>query len=327
MNKQRTSEAIDWFMRLCEEDVSENDLAAWIQWCADTENLREFQAVRGTWRGFDRLGPAASELLETVLGSESLPLEAARRPSRHRWTQAIAATLLAVTVAALWYAYPFDWMRRAEISARSEMKSTVLPDGSTLTLAPRTQVAVDFAGPQRSLRVASGEAYFKVRADKSKPFVVHTADLKVTAIGTAFDVRSDKNLVMVTVQEGTVEVATATEAWRVRSGNRLTFNTDVRAAHIDAVDLTRAGAWHEGRLEYFAAPLSTVVADINRYSNRSVELGDAKLAGLAYTGSVFTQDVDDWLAAIEVTFPVRILVARDDHVVLLSRTAGAASAN
>jgi transmembrane sensor len=321
MNKQRTSEAIDWFMRLCEDDVSESDLSAWIQWCADPDNLREFQGIRAAWRGFDRLGPAASELLETVLESESVPSLKSPRPRlRGHWAHAIAAALLASILAGLWYTDPFNWGRRAEIFARSELKSTVLPDGSTLTLAPRTQIAVDFAGPQRSLKFANGEAYFKVRADRSKPFVVHTAGLKVTAIGTAFDVRSEKNLVMVTVQEGVVEVATASDAWRLRSGHRLTFNTESRAAQIDAVDLARAGAWHEGRLEYFAIPLSTVVADINRYSARSVELGDPQLAHLEYTGSVFTRDVDDWLAAIEVTFPVRILVARDDHIVLLNRT-------
>ena len=322
--KERTGAAIDWFMRLCEEDVTEAELSDWIQWCNDPQNLREFQGIRRTWRGFDRLGPAASELLETVLESEPVAAPPRRRSVRRPWLQVMAAALLAVVLAALWYAYPPGWWtQRAQIAAHTEVKSSVLPDGSTLTLAPRTSMALDFTGPHRSLQFASGEAYFKVQPDKDRPFVVHTQGLKVTAIGTAFDVRSEAGSVVVTVQEGLVEVAgTAaadTQVWRLAVGHRITYDTQKRTAHLDTVDLARAMAWHEGRLEYFATPLSAVIADINRYSGSLLELGDPKLGQLKYTGSVFTHAIDDWLAGIETTFALRVLVTRDDHRVLLSR--------
>lgn len=325
MNTARSRAAIDWFMRLSEEDVTEAELSDWMQWCADAENLREFQDVRRTWRGFDRLGPAASELLETVLKPGSGPLVVRRVPeTRREWSWAAAAAMfVAVGAAALWYGGIFGDAHRTEIAARTEMKSTLLPDGSTLALAPRTRLAVDFTGRDRNLRFASGEAYFKVRPDRQKPFVVHTAGLKVTAIGTAFDVRSEGSRVTVTVQEGLVEVSgpsgAGAQTWRIAAGNRITYDTRNRTADIDVVDPARKVAWQEGRLEYFATPLSVVVEDINRYSGRSVELGDQTLAQLEYTGSVFTGAIDDWLAGIESTFPVRVLVTREDHTVILGR--------
>ncbi len=336
MSNQRTSAAIDWFMRLCDDDVTEGELSEWIQWCSDPDNLREFQGVRDTWRSFDRLGPAASEMLETVLAADAAPLRSNARdehgpaslPRRWRitqpWSIAIAATLIAAIISALWYMRPFMWTDRAEISAGTELKSTLLPDGSTLTLAPRTNMAIDFTGAQRSLKFASGEAHFNVRADRSKPFIVHTSGLRVTAIGTAFDVRSEPGRITVTVQEGSVEAASGAgqeaHVWRLTVGQRLVVETKNHAAKIDTVDLSRAIAWHQGRLEYFATPLSTVVSDINRYSGSFIELGDPQLGEIAYTGSVFTHAVDDWLGAIEATFPVRTVVTRDDHIVLLSRS-------
>ena len=77
-------------------------------------------------------------------------------------------------------------------------------------------------------------------------------------------------------------------------------------------------AWRDGRLEYYGEPLSSVVADVSRYSNQPIELGDLQLAQLTFTGTVFTESVDDWLNAIQATFPIRA-VTTDDHRVLLLR--------
>ena len=77
-------------------------------------------------------------------------------------------------------------------------------------------------------------------------------------------------------------------------------------------------AWRDGRLEYYGEPLSSVVADVSRYSSQPIELVDPQLAQLTFTGTVFTESVDDWLNAIQATFPIRV-VTTDDHRVLLMR--------
>jgi len=147
----------------------------------------------------------------------------------------------------------------------------------------------------------------------------------VTAVGTIFDGRSEANRVVVTVQEGVVEVSPAAgedllspERWRVSAGNQLAYNENLRGAQIRAIDPGRSMAWREGRLEYFGEPLSAVVADISRYSNQPLEIRDPELAQLTFTGTVFTESIDDWLSAIQTTFPIRVVMS-DDHRVLLVR--------
>jgi transmembrane sensor len=331
----RAAQAVDWLLRVGAEDVSEQDLGEWVQWCGDLENLREFQQVRSTWAAFEPTRPEVSELLESLLSErplaghgESTGTTRKVPLSRWRWRQiGIAAALGAMTIAGAWYTYDTGLFVRNQqvIVARAADRSAVLPDGSLLTLAPKTNVAVNFGGTLRSLELSQGQAYFKVRPNKDKPFVVAAGKLKVTAVGTIFDVRSEANRVVVTVQEGVVEVSPAAgedllspERWRVSAGNQLAYNENLRGAQIRAIDPGRSMAWREGRLEYFGEPLSAVVADISRYSNQPLEIRDPELAQLTFTGTVFTESIDDWLSAIQTTFPIRVVMS-DDHRVLLVR--------
>jgi transmembrane sensor len=339
----RANEAAEWFLRLKDDEVTEHDLSRWLEWCSVPENLREFQRTRNIWRNFGDLGPAAAEMLEALLpeNEPSLRLRSgdaapagSQQLQRKRWHasrvfgRAVAATVIAtVAIVGVWYARDIGILGPSEqVARRPVIRSNVLPDGSTLTLAPRTEVDVEFSAIERTLKLSHGEAFFKVQPDKAKPFVVQTSGLNVVAVGTAFDVRSREDRVIVTVEEGIVEVARVSDAataaagnWRVNAGYQIAYDVRTGGARIAAVDTERAPAWREGRLEYFSEPLGSVAADVSRYSARPIEIADPQLADLTFTGTVFTGSVDDWLAAVESTFPIRAEVAADQSVRLVSR--------
>jgi len=330
----RADQAAEWFLRLREDDVSEAELAEWFSWCADPENLREFQALRNTWRGFEPLRTAGLKLLEGLAQGESVPRSIATpgsaegsNPSQFRAITrrrtrivAMAAAFGGIAIVGLWYAMLTG--RPHDFAARTTIRSTVLPDGSTLTLAPRTSVSINFSGPRRTLEMPRGEAFFKVQPNALKPFVVHTADLSVTAVGTAFDVRSGPDRIVVTVQEGVVAVARTGVrdggSWRVSDGYQITYDPREQSARITAVQPDHVLAWREGRLEYFSQPIGAVVAEVSRYSSQPIEIGDPELAKLTFTGTVFISSIADWLRAVQTTFPIRAVIAKDGHVVLLN---------
>jgi transmembrane sensor len=88
----------------------------------------------------------------------------------------------------------------------------VLPDGSDVWLNAGTTIEYpsNFSSKQRDIFL-TGEAYFKVASNKKWPFIVHTSDLNIKALGTAFNVKAypSEKTVTTTLVEGVVKLENA----------------------------------------------------------------------------------------------------------------------
>lgn len=84
-----------------------------------------------------------------------------------------------------------------------------LPDGSRVSMNSRSMLLYpeQFTGKYRSVFLI-GEANFKVKANKNKPFIVKTNDFQITALGTEFNVSAytEDNNVFTTLITGSVLV-------------------------------------------------------------------------------------------------------------------------
>jgi transmembrane sensor len=317
---RQLGEASQWLARLRLEPDSEDAVTSWLRWCEeDPANAEAFERVQRLWRQmdqvsgeFDRL-PADKPKVVHVSGGAASHGAGWRRGRRiTRWRAAAAVLLCAGGAGGLWYG---THDRAADVPleiAAPEDRLASLPDGSSIHLAAKTSIEVDFGGTERRLQMSSGEAYFKVRPDKHRPFVVHAGPLNVTAVGTAFDVKADDGRVSVTVQEGIVSVApvvaagawASDAAWRVGPGYQFFYSERDGSAGLSSVDTSVALAWREGRLEYVNAPLAQVITDVNRYARHPVEISDPSVAGLTFTGTVFTDSIDGWLQGLPGALPV-----------------------
>jgi len=324
----RLGEASEWLVRLRNEPDSEEQLTAWLLWRdQDPGNIEAFRRIQALWGQFDKAYPTGSEINALLGASGRRPREAGSRRSaldgllrgflserRFRW--ALLAMCVFVTGSAAFWAWGIN-EKAASVAAPAGTahRTVTLPDGSLVDLGPKTTVTVDFRRGQRSLQLYPGEAYFKVRADRKRPFVVRAGSLNVTALGTAFDVKHELDRVTITVQDGIVAVEaegpertqTSNATWRVTSGYQLVYFTANAAATLSSVDATATIAWREGRLEYLNAPLASVVADINRYSDRPIVFLDSSVAELTFTGTVFTDSIDGWLQSLPAALPVRVV--------------------
>ena len=64
-----------------------------------------------------------------------------------------------------------------------------LSDGTTVRMGPNSQLIYpkSFDGKTRDVEL-KGQAFFDVAKDRERPFTVHTKNMDVTALGTAFEV-------------------------------------------------------------------------------------------------------------------------------------------
>jgi len=118
------------------------------------------------------------------------------RTARRRWLWAagIAASLL---IAFLIF-YPGrkeNSLASNTISTKAGSKSKIqLPDGTQVWLNADSKITYnqDFMGAYREVQL-TGEAYFDVAKDKSRPFIIHTGPIDVKVLGTSFNVRAYPN--------------------------------------------------------------------------------------------------------------------------------------
>ncbi len=125
-----------------------------------------------------------------------------RKSTVTRWASvAAAAALLAVLSPQIALRWQADHM-----TAIGEQRTLTLEDGSTVRLAPGSAIGVDYANGHRHVRLLSGEAYFEVMRDPSRPFEVTAQTAKVTVLGTGFNVRMSEDGADVAVRHGRVRV-------------------------------------------------------------------------------------------------------------------------
>jgi len=208
-------------------------------------------------------------------------------------------------------------------------RATTLPDGSKMILGARSQVNLSFDGPQRQLNLSLGEAYFKVKYDKARPFVVHVGDVSATALGTAFDVRRLNDKVVITVEEGVVEVSSPSAPtrstsgqqarWRAEAGDQVIYSNSERSATVIRINTSAELAWRNGELAYVREPLSSVVEDLNRYATRKVVLEDAKVAQIRFTGTTFAASPEDWATGLTQIYPIEVHKTPSGEIHLHSR--------
>lgn len=95
------------------------------------------------------------------------------------------------------------------VSNNEPVKEIQLPDGTKVWLNHSTVLKYpeSFAKDKRGV-VLNGEAYFEVKKDKSKPFIVSSDAMQIKVLGTIFNLKSSKydKLAEVALIEGSVEV-------------------------------------------------------------------------------------------------------------------------
>jgi transmembrane sensor len=337
-------EAANWFVVIhAENDQQAESIQAWLRWMdQDKGNRAAFDAVARAWHGTPGSSalamPSAEDLLadrydgdqpvDEWLASHStaarVPAWYARRRARRAyiprraWLAAASVVIAVLGLVTMNRLLSLRGPSSNEFATRTgEQIEITLADGSRVWLGPRSRVLVNFNRLRRGIQLSTGEAFFSVRKDPGRPFIVHSAGGDITAVGTAFNVRAMDEHVTVAVSEGVVAVMPKTQlavpqpaSVRVASGQELSFTA---RQSISALAITQSpipgerARWRDGVLVYRDEPLQEVVSDVVRYSDIQIEIADAAVGDLRYSGVVYQDAVQEWVSALPESFPVTIV--------------------
>lgn len=157
-----------------------------------------------------------------------------------------------------------------------------LADGSRVWLNSDTRLRYPavFGGSSREVHV-EGEAFFDVKPDAARPFIVHAGSNRLQVLGTSFNVNTFDNAVTTTLATGRLMVAAASQQQQLRPDEQAVYQSGTLVKRT--VDTQAFTAWKDGDLYFEDATL----ADICRYLERSYdyrfEFEDTSLKSLRFT--------------------------------------------
>jgi transmembrane sensor len=281
---------MDWFLRLNEPSRSQGDERSFAFWMeSSAENRDAWRKACRTWEIMGETVPGFELSYQSKRPTEN------RRPKvmrallpigRRRFAigfAALAACLVAVVAAPTFLTrFEADYA-----TATAEIRRITLQDGSTVDLGASSAITVHFSAEGRQVRLLSGEAYFDVRPDTTRPFTVKTGELDVTAIGTAFDVNITPEIETVQLAHGIVNLSSDAGGDTVRmiAGDTVTLDRASGRLSRSTVEIDTIASWRDRKLFVQDVPISSVIAELQRYhpswiTMASVELGDRRITGL-----------------------------------------------
>lgn len=144
----------------------------------------------------------------------------------------------------------------------------VLSDSTEIYLNADTwlKYPVSFQGKERRVYL-SGEAYFKVKRNENRPFIVEMPQLEVEVLGTTFGMRAyeDENDIQTTLESGKVVVRAAGQSENLVPDKQALFNKTTGKIKVRDVNVDLYLAWAKGRLMYDNCPLEKILSDLGRW--------------------------------------------------------------
>lgn len=235
------------------------------------------------------------------------------RKLNYSWLQ-IAAALLFTIGAGFYIRHQYAPKSQpaetfAEIKAVKGFKKEVtLSDGTTVFLNSGSSVYVSsrFGQQNRTVKL-SGEAFFQVHHDKTKPFIIHTGKLATTVLGTSFDINAypEDDLVKITVATGRVKVNGTGKNGKTDlltqdlSHNQALVYNKIRNTHlIKASSADSISSWRSNHLIFENATNAEIARTLSRWYGIEVVLDADGSDHKRYTLSFHNEKADKVLGVL-----------------------------
>lgn len=184
-----------------------------------------------------------------------------------------------------------------------------LPDGTRVWLnaASSLKYPASFSSlKQRSVEL-TGEAYFEVAKDKTKPFLVKSKGQEVEVLGTHFEVNAypDEQSIRTTLIEGSVKL---NGQLTLKPGQQSVLNDG--KFNVKEVNANDAADWKNGEFVFNNEPLTSILKKAARWYGVEIVYTNELARIPTFTGSVSrSENISSVLNMLEETSNVRFSIA------------------
>ena len=164
-----------------------------------------------------------------------------------------------------------------------------LEDGTEVYFNSETRFRypVKFGDRERKVFLV-GEAYFKVKREVDRPFIVEIGENRIEVLGTEFNARyyPEENKQMTTLVSGKVKFISKDDKSLVLAPGEQAVLTDEGVLSCETVDVTLYTAWKDGNFVFRKQRLEEVLNTLARWYDVDVFYEDVSRKDIEFTGNI-----------------------------------------
>lgn len=262
------------------------------------------------WRGGV---PQGSGIGGGTSTSKIVPL----RSSTFLFWRAAASVLMIIGLGWLGYRF-FKPIEKPEVAkvikTQKNTLEQILPDGTKVFLNQNSTLtaAADFNKETRTITL-QGEAYFDVKRDETRPFIIKANETEVRVLGTSFNVKAYNKRVSVAVTSGKVQFSTPNAKTLLVKNESATVQADtiIKLPEINLNEL----AYRTRIFVFDKTNLGEVVASLREGYQADIRLSSRHLANCQLTARFEKESLDATLMVIAETLNLKV-VRRGNSILL-----------
>lgn len=234
------------------------------------------------------------------------------------------------------------------VSTKYGSKSKIeLPDGTQVWLNAGSKIKYDenYGRENRELTL-TGEAYFDVAHDATKPFILHTGKMDIKVLGTVFNVKaypadevSEAALIKGSIEvtfpdrpqerlilkpNDKISIANKKEEPARDTARRLRAPLKERPAiMLSSIQFAPADSaiietsWVNNKLIFRSKTFEELTNDIERWFNVTVKVEDSTILSKTFTGTFSSESITDALDAMSMSYPFRYKLDKKRNIVTI----------
>ncbi|WP_192350134.1 FecR family protein [Algoriphagus sp. Y33] len=313
---------------LQESDVEESKaVQEWIE--SDPVNKKQFEEVKWVWNS-GKLLLEKSDVDENEAWGKFIKLRDKKTGSTPKQNQRFlhsnlfryAAAITLLLVSAWVYSIFLPQSGRAYFST-IELQSENLPveipllDGTRVTLNKNTSLhySQKLFAKERKVSMKGGEAFFDVKRNEQKPFVIQAEKVQITVLGTSFHVKNTGNTTEVIVITGSVQVEINGNKELLIPEEKLSVNQQTGDMEKSSPENSLYNYYVSKKFQADRIPLQDLVAILNEAYDTDIVITKEELKNLPITTTLEYGSLSKNLDVIRETLNLKI--SQRDQTILI----------
>jgi ferric-dicitrate binding protein FerR (iron transport regulator) len=210
------------------------------------------------------------------------------------------------------------------IASVDAITKVTLPDGSNVWLNHSSSLRYPAVFKKRSREVElKGEGYFEVAHNDNAPFDVSAGDLKISAVGTIFNIMAypEEKRIETLLIDGVVEIlkegsgGAGKEVYTMKPNDLAIYDRESHAFLTKTISDDRYFSWKDEKLIFTAERMEDAVKKLSRWFNVDIEIKNPEINDYPLTATFVSESLPQVMDLLSMILPIRYSISDRKEII------------